>query len=45
MICVAAYKHFAFGKKMAENLRLVAATAERLSLYAPHPETLPWLIL
>lgn len=43
MICVAAYKHYAFGKKMAEKLRLAAATAERLSFM--HPETLQWLFL
>ena len=43
MICVAAYKHYAFGKKTAEKLRLAAATAERLSFM--HPETLQWLFL
>lgn len=35
MICVSAYKHFAFGKKKAEKLRLAATAAERLGLYAP----------
>lgn len=35
MICVAAYKHFAFGKKKVEKLRLAAKDAERIGLYAP----------
>ena len=35
MICVAGYKHVAFGKKKAEKLRTAAEEATRIGLYAP----------